>query len=383
MQSSVPPPRVTWRPDDGLGLADLEAVRLLLRGGSVIDWHRLNFETAPQIEHWARALEIDPADPVDRGRVEAVKARAIDYLRRNYHFPVPRPVAQADLAGLVGLASGKGHRQLCACTILKVMHIIHHLEARELLYRLPMSDEEVFHLVEEKVYRVIGGMLAQGLPILEFIGGRKNRDSMITKLLSKPETVAANVYDKLRFRVVTRAREDVFPVVGYLLRHLIPFNYVTPRESTNTLLHFRSFCEGRSDLAALLPRLQLSPDLEDGGPGAVDNRFTSPRFRTVHFVVDMPVRVPPTAALDPETVDALGRVVFAQSEFQIVDRETEQENELGDASHAAYKQRQKVAVARRLKLGLEGVGNDAGAAAAKPRPSRRPPPRRRRRSSQS
>ena len=34
---------------------------------------------------------------------------------------------------LLMLASGRGHRQLCACTILKVMHIIHHLEARELL----------------------------------------------------------------------------------------------------------------------------------------------------------------------------------------------------------------------------------------------------------
>jgi (p)ppGpp synthase/HD superfamily hydrolase len=38
-------------------------------------------------------------------------------------------------------------------------------------------------------------------------------------------------------------------------------------------------------------------------------------------------------------------------EFQIVDRDTETHNELGDASHAKYKDRQKKAVMRRLQLG--------------------------------
>jgi uncharacterized protein (TIGR04552 family) len=58
------------------------------------------------------------------------------------------------------------------------MHIIHHLDGRELLFVLPMSDQEVFHIVEEKVYRVIGGMLAGNFPIIEFVGGRKNKDSL-------------------------------------------------------------------------------------------------------------------------------------------------------------------------------------------------------------
>ncbi|MBV9946858.1 MAG: hypothetical protein JOZ69_08430, partial [Myxococcales bacterium] len=41
-------------------------------------------------------------------------------------------------------------------------------------------------------------------------------------------------------------------------------------------------------------------------------------------------------------------------EFQIVDRDTEAHNELGDASHAKYKERQKKAVMRRLQLGGTG-----------------------------
>ena len=124
--------------------------------------------------------------------MEQLKSEAISYLRRHFEFPIPKPVEQASLEELLMLASTKGHRQVCACTILKAMHIIHHLDGRELLFMPARSrDQEVFHLVEEKVYRVIGGMLAEGFPITEFVGGRKNKDSLYTKLLSKPDTIAA------------------------------------------------------------------------------------------------------------------------------------------------------------------------------------------------
>src|SRR5690606_24858645 len=157
---------------------------LVLRGGSVIDWHRLNFRDEREVTEFLVAQELDPARPADRARGEAIKNSAIGYLRPNLDFPIPKPVEEKDVGELMLLASGKGHRQLCACAILKVMHIIHHLEARELLFMLPISDQELFHLVEQKTYRVIGGMLARGFPIVEFIGGRKNKDSLYTKLLS-------------------------------------------------------------------------------------------------------------------------------------------------------------------------------------------------------
>jgi len=105
------------------------------------------------------------------------------------------------------------------------MHIIHHLDGRELLFSLPMSDQDVFHLVEEKVYRVIGGMLSAGFPIVEFVGGRKNKDSLYTKLLSKSDSSASQVYDKLRFRIVTRSADDVLPVLLYLTERLFPFSW--------------------------------------------------------------------------------------------------------------------------------------------------------------
>lgn len=337
-----------------ISLSDLEAIRLLLRGGSVIDWHRLNFRTPEEIERFLRAQEIDLDDPVDHARSEAIKHSAITYLRRKFDFPIPKPVAHQDLRGLLELASNKGHRQLCACTILKVMHIIHHLEARELLFMLPTSDEEVFHLVEQKVYRVIGGALAAGFPIVEFIGGRKNKDSLYTKLLSKQEVSAAQIYDKMRFRIVTRTVEDVFGVLNYLMREVFPFNYVIPTESTNTLIPFRKHCEERPHLRPHLDDLQLDSRLEEREGGMVDNIFSSESYRVVHFVVDMPLQLPEAMLGEaPPAAWPLGRVIFAQTEFQVLDEESDQQNETGDASHAAYKDRQQDAVMRRLKVGME------------------------------
>jgi uncharacterized protein (TIGR04552 family) len=354
---------------DQFTVADLEALRLILFGDSVIDWRRLDFDDDDAVRSFLRAQELEPDNALDRGRMEHVKSEAIAYLRRQFEYPIPSPVERATVPELLLLAGGRGHRAMCACTILKCMHIIHHLDGRELLFVLPMSDQEVFHIVEEKVYRVIGGMLAGGFPIIEFVGGRKNKDSLITKLMSKQETIAAQIFDKLRFRVVTRSREDILPVLHYLACRLFPFNYVVPGQSVNSVLGFRKYLE-RTPLAPMLERLQpRSGDDEDEAHPTADNQFSANTYRIIHFVVDMPVRLP-KKILDraPPTARPLGNVIFVICEFQIVDRDTEAHNEIGDASHAKYKERQKKAVMRRLQLG----GADGKARAAAPRPSNSP-----------
>jgi uncharacterized protein (TIGR04552 family) len=340
------------KPHDEFTLMELEALRLVLRGDSVIDWHRLQFEDMDAAQRFLVTHEFRPDEPADRARIEAIKNEAIAYLRRHFEFPIPKPVARASVEDLLMLASSRGHRQLCACTILKAMHIIHHLDGRELLYSIPMADQDVFHLVEEKVYRVIGGMLAAGFPITEFVGGRKNKDSLYTKLLSKAETTAAAIYDKLRFRIVTRDAEQILPVLLYLSERLFPFNYVVPSESINTIFQFRSYCERIPHLRTLLGTLQKQAD---DGLTVSDNTFSADSYRVIHFVVDLPVRLPQEIMeMAPPTAWALGPIIFVLCEFQIIDRETEAANELGDASHAKYKERQKHAVMRRLKLGSSG-----------------------------
>jgi uncharacterized protein (TIGR04552 family) len=353
-------------PFDEFRLADLEAIRLILRGDSVIDWRRLDFVNNDEVHAFLAAHELRAEDAADRLRIEHVKGEAVAYLRRQFDYPIPRPVERATVPELLLLASGRGHRAMCACTILKCMHIIHHLDGRELLFVLPMSDQEVFHIVEEKVYRVIGGMLAAGFPIIEFVGGRKNKDSLITKLLSKQETIAAQIFDKLRFRIVTRTRDDIFPIVQYLTNKLFPFNYVVPGQSINSIFSFKSYVE-KTLLNGLLGEMQVHGSVGDDHTPS-ENQFSAETYRIIHFVVDMPVRLPKRILeRAPPSASVFGNVIFVICEFQIVDRDTETHNEIGEASHAKYKERQKKAVMRRLQLGGTGDSQAVTSAAGDPR----------------
>jgi uncharacterized protein (TIGR04552 family) len=329
----------------------VEALRLILSGGSVIDWHRLNLSGADAARRFLENHELYLEQPKDRGFIEHVKREAISYLRRHFKFAIPKPVENASIEELLLLASSTGHRQLCACTILKTVQIINHMAGRELLFRLPVSDRDLFHLVEEKVYRVVGTMLSEGFPITEFIGGRKNLDSTYTKLLSKPEATAAALYDKLRFRIVTKTPDHILPVLHYLTEQLFPFNYVVPKQSTNTIFHFRSYCDRQPHLAQMVKDFQ--GHLDDALL-PTDNRFSAPTYRVIQFVTDVPVRVPPHLMdLAPPGSENLGPIVYMLCEFQVLDAESEAANETGEASHDAYKQRQRAAVFRRLRRGSQ------------------------------
>lgn len=344
-----------YRLPDRFTLADVEMMRAILHGTSVIDWHRIALPDAESVREFLKVHELDVDVAEDQERMEQVKREAIAYLQNNFDFPVPGAVRKLTVPELLSLAAGRGHRQFCACVILKVVHIIHHLQGRELLVMLPMSDAEVFRFVEEKVYRVVGEMMGEDRPVSRFLGGRKHRDSLYTKLLSKRESIAAQIYDKLRFRVIVRTPEDLAPTLNFLSRKLFPFNYVIPGESKNNLIHLRKVARGAPAMNPLLDAAQGEPEPLEAEVTLVDNKFSAPSYRVVHFVVDLPVRVP-RSVFDraPPAARGLGRVVFVLAEFQIVDESTAVENEAGEASHAQYKERQKRAVMERLRMGFRG-----------------------------
>jgi uncharacterized protein (TIGR04562 family) len=107
---------------------------------------------------------------------------------------------------------------------------------------------------------------------------------------------------------------------------------------------------------------------DDLNPG--DNRFSGDNYRTIHFVVDLPVRLPrETMDLAPAHARTLGSIVYVLCEFQLIDQDTEAANEFGEASHARYKERQKGAVMRRLKIGARDLYLPPGATAPPKKPA--------------
>ncbi|HWU87094.1 MAG TPA: TIGR04552 family protein, partial [Kofleriaceae bacterium] len=253
---------------------------------------------------------------------------------------IPDEVA-ADLPArdLFLVASSHGPHQKWACVVLKVMHIIHHISGRAALLKLSVSDEIIFREIELKVMQVVEQLRQAGAPLAEWEWSRKPRDSQITKLLAKRSTLAANIYDKLRFRLIVPAREDLIPMLATLTRQLIPFNYVVPGESLNQLVDLGELirAQAHADPAAPAERPAF-PTL---------NEFSGPEYRIVNFVADLPLRVDrllPKGNVPPD----LAHVVFVLTEFQIADKATALQNESGTSSHEAYKARQHERVRMRL-----------------------------------
>ncbi len=345
-----------YRPLERMGAAELEELRLLLHGGSVIDWMRLDFRSADEVEDFLRLNLFDLDDPRDERRLRAILAQAVEYLRNAFGYRVAGPVAEPDdLRMLFLLASGIAEPlrlRRIACVVLKVMHVIHHLEARELLFRTAVRESDLAERVHRRVLAEAERMKALGMPIVEFAGSTKSRGSLVTKLLAKKESVAAQVFDRVRYRIVTETREQIAPVVHYLTRHLFPFNYAVPGQTQNSLIRFQDLLSAHPHGEELAGDLQLSPDLDRQDPSATRNAFSGKDYRALNFVVDVPVRIDDLVSRLGPMSDDLGRIVFTLVEFQVFDRETALRNEEGDSSHERYKRRQHQEVLRRLSRGL-------------------------------
>jgi uncharacterized protein (TIGR04552 family) len=218
--------------------------------------------------------------------------------------------------------------------VLKVMHIIHHINGRGALLTLSVSDEIIFREIELKVMQVVEQLRAAGAPLAEWEWSRKPKDSQITKLLAKRSTIAANIYDKLRFRLIVPTPDDLVPMIATLTRQLIPFNYVVPGESVNQLV----------DLQKALQDGVEVPQTPAENPY---NEFSGPEYRIVNFVADLPLRVDRLLSRAEAPPDNT-HVVFVLTEFQIADKLTSLRNESGASSHEAYKARQNERVRMRL-----------------------------------
>lgn len=341
---------------DELDLQDVQEIQLLLRGDSIVDWHRLALRDESDVRRLMALNGVDMDNEDDCAHVAKVRREAVDYITEALGLRLdPQVATEVGPFELPLLASGRSKHQRHACVLLKVMHIIYHLDAREMRMALPIPDNELFSLVEESVVRMFDELRTTGVPVREFAWSRKTRASLVTKMLVKRETSAARVFDRLRFRLIVENAADLIPTLQVMLRRCIPFNYVVPGQTVNTLV----------DTA---PLRELHPEAEDFSvphrmdAGTEHNEFSGEGYRILNFIADLPVRV--DALLPPEEVErmhARGRVVFVLSEFQIMDEATSNANEQGDNSHAQYKLRQHNRVRERLLREPRLRGENSGA----------------------
>ncbi|HWV37827.1 MAG TPA: TIGR04552 family protein [Vulgatibacter sp.] len=350
-------------PADRFGVRELEEMRLILRGDSVIDWRRLNFRDREEVDAFIRLCLFRPEHPADEARLREILAEAVEYLRKEFRYRVTSAVAKpAEIHDLFLIASGVGpHKRFrrIACIVLKVMHTIFHTDSREMLFRTPISSAEFATLIDRRVQAVAAQLRAIDAPIIDFVGNVKSRESMITKLLAKRESVAAQIFDKVRYRIVTRTEADILPVLHFLTRHLFPFNFVVPAQTQNSLVSLTKLIDQTPSLAAAAARMQTHLDDDSSGfherrrKHAI-NEFSGAGYRVLNLIADVPVRLDEHLCMieGARRIPARPEIAFAPVEFQIVDEATARSNETGENSHERYKRRQNRRVLRRLSRGL-------------------------------
>jgi uncharacterized protein (TIGR04552 family) len=338
-----------------LDLQDLDAARLVLQGDSIIDWHKLELDTYDKVDRYLALHMLDTDDPVDRERLRFLFNEAVNYLEENHKLAFPAdlrdPKDVRDVFLAASITQGFRRRQILACAILKLMHVINHMEAADLKFQTSVSEAHLIELAERRIVELADSMRQQGFPLLAFYGSRKTRSSVITKLLVKTESHATTIFDKLRFRIITETPEQILPAVVWLTRHVFPFNYVIPGQSHNNLRSVLDMLRDRPDVHHLLPGMQFP--LTDTEPLVQEpNPFSGATYRMINFIVDFPVRIDHfLEERDPVQHLLLGRVVYVMVEFQILDAATAAANEQGENAHGRYKNRQRRIVGKRLKRG--------------------------------
>lgn len=343
--------------------------RQILAGESIIDGPRLYLDSLAAVDQLLKVNELNWNDAQDRQRLQAVHNEATIYLEGLLKGTLDKDVrAPDDIRELFLLASSGSsngqhiaaheipsindipkHKQ--ACMLLKTMNVINHIDAYELRYTCPISLREISKRVADKIERELSRLKRSGFPIIQYEGGRKPKESIITKLLCKRGTVASRINDRLRFRIITQEKKDIVLLLNDLFSTVLPYNYVLPGTTVNQLVEPSLFMTSEElvshkarDMVHSIAR--SVSHLFPHGKEEVD--FTGKTYKVLKFVIDVPIRLDPQMSQSSIPAEALGRMVYSLVEIQIVDEVSEHNNQEGENAHPLYKGRQKLGVVRRM-----------------------------------
>lgn len=337
-----------------------ETLRAIIGGRSAVDVDRLHLDTLDKATAFLESYGYRWHVADDRDRLLALKQEAVSFLdellRDLPTLSVPDGVRTDDDVRqlLVTVSTGNGPRQAWSCALLRVMHVLNHAETYiGVRFREAIRDQIVTRF--ERHITGTGDTLqlgteADGVRLAAFeVKHAKTRWSTAMKLLHKADNVAAQIFDRVGVRLVTRQRFDALRVVRFLHVHgVINFANVMPSRSVNTLIRIddvqqkadalaQSHATDAEQLAALYAFVAAEPYPE----ATVDpvNRFSALDYHAIQFTCRQLIR-----ATDDEPANSF----FFPFEVQVLDAEAMAISHEGLASHGAYKARQRREAQRRV-----------------------------------
>jgi uncharacterized protein (TIGR04562 family) len=266
------------------------------------------------------------------------------------------------------------------------MHIISHLDNDVRLENFQYARSQIFERFDDYIQPITPrrwkfGKGSTYVPLVRYMKKeRKDRNSTLIKLLSKPHASVEDIYDRIGFRFVTETRLDAFRLVQLLFDlGVVSAPNVHPGRSVNSLLpvdfieqmihstqdHLKS---GRLSQRNALRRLQRLEEVSFDPSSGVRNPFSSYWYRAIQFTCRQIITAPdPTFKFWTDVKKDLAKVrglsnalksvpimlrerrtFYYPFEVQIMDKPSYIESIGGRSRHREYKARQRAQARARV-----------------------------------
>lgn len=306
------------------------------------------------------------------------------YLQRNSSTEVIRLLL--DASGHSESGAIDPGRAKWACAILRVMHVISHLDNDVKLENFNFAREQIFERFDRVVKRIEPRRWSVGQGERQVIVRRylkklrKDRNSILIKLLAKPYVMAEDIYDRLGVRFVVENRLDALRLLQALWDEgaISPVN-INASRGVNSLMRLSAVEElieekkdaleqGKISLEQLrkdLKRIE-SDDLAPADPGR--NPYSSPWYKALQITCRQLIVAPDPAYRffqdfkqkidsDPEAAQILQKIpislreqrtFYYPFEIQILDIGSYLDSIGGRSRHKDYKARQRLTARHRV-----------------------------------
>jgi uncharacterized protein (TIGR04562 family) len=378
-----------------------EVTRVILGGESSIDLEQLRITGQEAARDFALNYGYDMEIPYQRNHVVRVYEDALAFMKDvildGTGVDIPKSFRElVDPLDLLVWASEPmapgGERSEAAswsCALLRVMHTLFHIDHNLILRFLKEIQAQVFERYDRFLVRNPDGswVLRGGWEVpLAGVERKENKDrnSILLKMLHKPENVAETIYDQIGIRLVAEDQLGVLLIIRFLLdHHVLMATHIKPSRSRNLMFDMAQLDGWMAELPPVYQIQDLSPEaraeicrrIKVRSPSSEVNPFTNKEYSAVQFTARTLVRLPSPAVTalqrvqdyfartgTPEMGDRLHipELIQEQEEFtfffahevQVMEQAGFRNAQSGPASHAEYKQRQKEAARRRVLRGI-------------------------------
>jgi uncharacterized protein (TIGR04562 family) len=389
---------------------------IVLKGKSTIDsFTSLRLNSLQEADHFLQSYGYNLENPIERSEVLGNYQEALHFIRKYFLQPenpdglrleIPKEISTLENLRYLFLMASRPtsdpkttYLKNWACSILKVMHTIAQIDKDIRSPYFPDIQKQIFDRFYKVIHRNPEGQLFLGekkedplsVDLVSFeTKPKKSRDSIILKLLHKPENVAEDIFDRVGIRFTTLTTFDALRVIKFLKEKMIviPHN-IKPSRSRNTLIEMDPF---RHQIEELLTRMdpleieekELLAKLEQAAttPSPISNNPHSSQFyRAIQFTARQLIKlhnpihdeikelkeIAKQKSFFRELSPILERIdlkciqrdirFFYPFEVQIVDHKSAQENEKGKSAHSQYKHAQVMTALERVMGGLRDFMN--------------------------